>query len=515
MSSDTSTTSLAICTEEAFADLPDDCAFSLLRFTGESIGHQKTTIQSGEIRADRQVSGLTKVGAGASGAVNFELSLIEYEDLILAAIGQTAWTEQTHSDDASISGQTVTFDTLPDGFVEAGYIYLSNFPTPSNNGVKRIVSVSGTAITLEPGSLTAEVTGARTVTRRFATNGTAQRSYTLERAVLIDDGAYAYQSHSGMTVGGMSLKIASMEQVTGSFTFLGKTGSYASRSQRRAGESAASGILTLTGNAVADETVTIGVGTGQKVYTWKAAPTTVANQVKVGATASESIDNLIAAIMGGTGSGSLYGSATVAHTQVSAEVGTGDTMNVNALITDQDGTFGNTIATTEVMANATWGAATLTGGVDADAYTAATTQEVVNGTNNVVTIASGAAALTDPAKSFSFSINNNLRPKDKIGQEGAFEIGQGQFNVTGSLECYFESNAMFGQIVDHDDVSLSVLLQDSDGNLIGITFPRVKLSDGNPNTGANNQDVMITAPFTAIADPVSGVTMVVDTFTIN
>lgn len=125
---------------------------------------------------------------------------------------------------------------------------------------------------------------------------------------------------------------------------------------------AASGTLTLVANPTANDTVTIGA----KTYTFKASVTTTANEVKIGATASDSLDNLIAAITGGTGSGTLYGSATVASTEVTAAAGAGDTMTVTALVR---GTGGNTIATTETLTNAgnVFGAATLASGADPSA----------------------------------------------------------------------------------------------------------------------------------------------------
>ena len=121
---------------------------------------------------------------------------------------------------------------------------------------------------------------------------------------------------------------------------------------------AAAQTLTLAGNAVADQTVTIGT----TVYTWKAAVTTGAFQVKIGATASDSLDNLIAAINLDAGSGTLYGSATTAHPDVTAAAGSGDTMVITAAVA---GAAGNAIATTETMTAGSWGAATMAGGYDA------------------------------------------------------------------------------------------------------------------------------------------------------
>lgn len=124
------------------------------------------------------------------------------------------------------------------------------------------------------------------------------------------------------------------------------------------GEQAQS-TLTLSGNAVADETVTIGT----TVYTWKATVSTTAYQVKIGATKEDSLDNLAAAINAGAGSGTVYGSFTTAHPSVEAVHSEGSaTMPVYGAAV---GTSYNTIATTETMTNGSWGAATLTGGVNA------------------------------------------------------------------------------------------------------------------------------------------------------
>lgn len=118
---------------------------------------------------------------------------------------------------------------------------------------------------------------------------------------------------------------------------------------------AATGILTLTGNALDTETVTIGT----KTYTFQATLTDVDGNVLIGATASDSLDNLIAAITLGAGSGTLYAASTTLHPTVTAAAGAGDTMDVTA---KDKGTAGNTIATTETLTNGSFGGATLSGG---------------------------------------------------------------------------------------------------------------------------------------------------------
>jgi hypothetical protein len=119
---------------------------------------------------------------------------------------------------------------------------------------------------------------------------------------------------------------------------------------------AATGSLDATGgNFAAGETVT----TGTKTYTFTSPLGSNDGDVLLGATASDSLDNLIAAINLAAGSGTLYAAATTANGFVSAAAGAGDTMDVTALVA---GSGGNVIATTVISTNVVWGAATLSGG---------------------------------------------------------------------------------------------------------------------------------------------------------
>lgn len=117
----------------------------------------------------------------------------------------------------------------------------------------------------------------------------------------------------------------------------------------------AAGTLTFGANAAATKKVTIGT----RVYTFVAA-LTAANQVLIGASASASLDNLIAAINAAAGAGTTYGTGTVANALGTAAAGAGDTL---VFTTTALHSSGNAIATTTDVASAAWGAATLAGGV--------------------------------------------------------------------------------------------------------------------------------------------------------
>lgn len=120
---------------------------------------------------------------------------------------------------------------------------------------------------------------------------------------------------------------------------------------------AASQTLTLSGNAVAGETFTIG-GTR---YTWVAALTIgTPFQVLVGSTAQVSIVNGTAAINHGTvGQDVVYTAATPANLFVTAVATSATVLTVTA---KETGAQGNAIATTETMGSAVWGSTTLAGG---------------------------------------------------------------------------------------------------------------------------------------------------------
>ncbi len=111
----------------------------------------------------------------------------------------------------------------------------------------------------------------------------------------------------------------------------------------------ASGVLTLTANAGNTETVTLDA----KIYTFQTSLTDSDGNVKIGASASASIDNLIAAITLGSGSGTAYAASMTLHPTVSAYAGSGDTMDVRQVAPGVAG-----VASTETMANGSFGGET-------------------------------------------------------------------------------------------------------------------------------------------------------------
>lgn len=117
--------------------------------------------------------------------------------------------------------------------------------------------------------------------------------------------------------------------------------------------------LTASANFGDTETVTI----NGKTYTMQSSLTNTDGHVKIAATLTLSLVNLLNAINGSGGvSGTDYAAATVAHTTVDGVSSDATTLVVRAKAT---GTAGNAYAVAETAANASWGGATLSGGVAA------------------------------------------------------------------------------------------------------------------------------------------------------
>lgn len=116
------------------------------------------------------------------------------------------------------------------------------------------------------------------------------------------------------------------------------------------------GTLTLSGQPLNTETVVV----GGKTYTFQTSLTDVDGNVKIGADAAASIQNLYNAInLTGTGVGTNYATSMTKNKQVEVTSTTATTLVVKAGV---PGTIGNLIASTETLTNGSWGGSVLASG---------------------------------------------------------------------------------------------------------------------------------------------------------
>lgn len=386
---DANYSSIGIIKETTWGVTPNTPRLKALRITGEDLKHEKETIQSQEVRDDRQVADLVEVGVQASGGVEFELSYGTFTDLIAAALFNAPVAISVAAVTADIvagSTQTMTgaagdFDDVPVGAT----VKVSGLTVTADNGLKLVVAKSndGSTLTFAPNSFsTAEADATVTLTGSHLRNGTTRSSFTLERRVKTAAGTDFFQTFLGQVADALTLNFESKAIVTGSFTFLGRYGD----------------------------------------------------------ASNDSVDSAVAA----------------------------------------------------------------------SGYDPATTTPVMNATNNIGTFLFDKTASTEALKSLTLNIANGLRGKDAMGTKGNFDIGVGTFELTGNLSAYFQSNALYEKYLDHSDVALSWRVTDALGNTIVFTIPRMKLGTGEPKIEGRNTDVMVNSDWTAILDPVTGATFIVD-----
>ena len=515
--SDANQSAIGFAAETSLGLTATPVALQSLRFTGESLKNTKETVSSAEIRDDRQVPDHVMVGAMPQGGFDFELSFLALLPFF-AAVLHNDWTviAITETVSCALSTQVITgtagdFTAVPPGAM----LKIEGFANAANNGFRRVQSVAsdGSYIVLPAGSIIANEAAVEvTFSGKTTANGVKRKSFTFEKRIKNTSGEDFFHVYRGMVPDTMELRIASKGIITGSVQAIGTTYEVGNVSidASATATTQATGTLTFAANPTANDTCTI----GGKVYTYKAS-VVAANQVKIGLTASASLDNLIAAITGGNGEGDLYGFDTVPHTEVTAAAGAGDTMVVTAIAV---GTNGNGIATTETFTNAgnIFAAASLSGGVDpVSGYAAAADGPIMNGTSNVGTLLLDGASATERFKTLTLNIANSARGKDCIGTLGNFDIGLGTIAVTGKLSAYFVNNSLPARIQAHTSFSLDFSVQDADGNRYFFYLPVVKPS-GDPTISGINSDVMIEVDFAAILDQgagnSTGKTLIIDAF---
>lgn len=255
----------------------------------------------------------------------------------------------------------------------------------------------------------------------------------------------------------------------------------------------ATGTLTVTGgpNAILNnDTVTLGAIT----YTFKTALTPAANEVLIGANDTAALNNLVAAITGGPGSGTLYGAGTVANATAQATIVTpGVTLRAYAIA---GGTAGNSIVSLPTAGPAAlWATGTLLGGTDNDAKTATLDAPNVVGGTNASRISAASIDLLTGALSITFNARtigvDNGPDANSITLD--YDFGGSLQTVTDDGAGAFSATTTGGTVitgtVDYDTGAVSVTFtggtdQPYAGNVVLVDYDYCQWTLAADNKGA-------------------------------
>lgn len=137
--------------------------------------------------------------------------------------------------------------------------------------------------------------------------------------------------------------------------------------------------------------------------------------------------------------------------------------------------------------------------------------DVMNAVSGVGQIFEGGAPLTSTfIKSVNLDLDNKLRGQTAIGTLGNVGIGSGSLQITGTMEVYLADGTLYDKFVNNTASQLSLRAFDGAGNGYVLTLPKLKYTDAKVVAGSIDQDAMISLPFTAMMDPTTGKTFILD-----
>ena len=226
--------SMRYVAESTYGTTPATPALKPIRHTGTTLGLSKESLQSEEIRDDRQIADFRHGAYQVGGDVNFELSFASFDDLLEAVLlGTWVPTKTTATADQLAATATTVTRTVgsfvTEGFAVNDVVVNSGFTNAGNNGRFRVSAVAALALTLTPLDGQTMVVEAAAAGRKVDSlrailkAGTVRRSFTVERFfgdILTAD--KPYHRFTGVEFNTLALAISANAMLTGTFGVLGQ-----------------------------------------------------------------------------------------------------------------------------------------------------------------------------------------------------------------------------------------------------------------------------------------------------
>lgn len=230
--SDSDRMNLAYAEETVFGSDPSTPALINLRFTSESLAQVTGTVNSAEIRSDRQIVDHIRTTINVAGDMNIELSYSAFDDFLEAGLLSADWSNS--GADITLTAATISAVNSTNSIDDSGsglavftanrWIKVTGFTGAGTtaNGFLRIVSVAAGSLVVTGAVIIDDAAGESvTITEGPAiVNGTEQRSFVFEKEYT--DLTNIFAKYNGCMIDSVSLVIPSDNIVTGTFGILGK-----------------------------------------------------------------------------------------------------------------------------------------------------------------------------------------------------------------------------------------------------------------------------------------------------
>jgi hypothetical protein len=133
-------------------------------------------------------------------------------------------------------------------------------------------------------------------------------------------------------------------------------------------------------------------------------------------------------------------------------------------------------------------------------YAVAGTADVMSAATDFASLTATGVTAAPVIESISFDMTNNTRQRMAVGSLDSQGIGEGRFELTGTMNAYFDSEELYQAFLAHDALGLSFTIGSEAGSRYEITIPRLKLTTGTLVAGGNDQDLMLNVGFQALID---------------
>jgi hypothetical protein len=138
--------------------------------------------------------------------------------------------------------------------------------------------------------------------------------------------------------------------------------------------------------------------------------------------------------------------------------------------------------------------------------------EFMNATADVGTILKNGVALSTALKQIKMDGKAQLRNQMAVSSKFPVGIGTGRFELTGTMQAYFENWDLLNNLLNHDTVSLAWNVFDNAKHTYYFTVPAVKITADPVNSKGIDQDVMEEITWEAFRDPTTACMLQIDRF---
>ncbi len=467
--SDTNAATIGLILETTAGTTPTSPAFETIRTTGQAgLSASPITVRSTELRTDRRVTDLILVGREAGGDISMEVAYGTFDTLMEGAMFNT-WTEKPTvvnvTADIEISDVLAATDTITvitaqgSQFVDQMLIEMTGFTdTTLNVGLHEVVSSTATTVVVE------------------SSPGLVDEPSVPLGARIRYVGFVGASGDITATAGPDTLTSTTLD-----FTTLGlvagdwiKVGGNVAGEQFIAGNVNGNGLCRVGTTAITATVLTLDVvpalwaadtAASQTIQVW------VGDFIREGTTdRSYSIEQQFSD-----------------HSPVTFQLYTG--MEVNSFTIQADSQAVVTASATFVGRDAAFSETRTSGATDV----AANTNDVLNTSSDVGILFEDGVALAAPnhVLSTSITINNAMRRQNAVANIGSVGFGKGKADVQIGLQTYFGNQDLAEKVLNNTTTSYTFSLEDNNNNMYVFDAPSVKFSEGSPDVGGEDDDILL------------------------